>query len=204
MNNRTFLVLIIVLSCVLLLLGGAFIGSALYLQGAFPSQTLAFATVAPGNALIDTPAPSGATLKKGSVAPDITVTTMAGETLKLSSFRGKSVILNFWASWCGPCTAEMKNIESIYKEYPENDLIILGVNQGESNETIKGYADLWNLSFRLVRDEDGNAGRSYQIRALPTTVFIDSEGIVYEIRVGGPLSVDFIKERVNKLLDKSE
>lgn len=201
MNNRTFLILILVVSCALLALGGAFIGAALYLQGRAPTAA-AFPTAPNTGDLIATPDASNGMLQTGSPAPDITLKTLDGELVKLSDFRGRPVMLNFWATWCGPCTAEMKNIENIFQQHPNEDFVILGVNQGEGSQTIKGYAELWKLTFRLLRDEGDTAARAYQVRALPTTIFIDAQGIIHEIHIGGPLSVEFIQKRVDALLNK--
>lgn len=200
MKNRTFLVLIVVLSCGLLLVGGAFIGSALYLQGRMPS--VAFPQQGDTGALLATPAAGSGVPQAGMIAPDFTVQTLDGASMKLSDFRGKPVMLNFWASWCGPCTAEMKNIESVFQKHTNEDIVILGVNQGEGSSTVKGYAELWKLHFRLVRDEDAEASHLYQVRALPTTVFIDAQGKISDVHIGGPMTADFIEKRVNDLLGK--
>lgn len=201
MNNRTFLILIAVLSCALLVVGGAFIGAALFLQGRAPAA-VAFPTAATTDSLIATPAASLGSLEVGTPAPDFAVTLLDGTTAKLSDFRGKPVMLNFWASWCGPCTAEMKNIEAVYQKHTGDDFVILGVNQGEGTETIKGYGELWKLNFRLGRDAGENASRLYQIKALPTTIFIDAQGNIYEVHIGGPMTTEFIETRVDKLLTK--
>jgi peroxiredoxin len=201
MNNRTYLILIIVLSCALLLIGGAFIGTALYLQGRAPA-VVAFPTPVPSEGLLQTPAGQSAMPKEGSPAPDFTVQTVEGEPVKLSDFRGRPIMLNFWATWCGPCTAEMKNIESVFQKHTDEEFVILGVNQGEGSTTVKGYAELWKLTFRLVRDQEGEASRLYQVRALPTTIFIDAQGNIHEIHIGGPMSAEFIEKRVDELLGK--
>lgn len=199
MTNRTYLILIVLLSCALLLVGGAFIGSALNLQGATPAAV--FPTAPSAGELVATPAATG-NLQKGSPAPDFSVETMDGKVVSLANFRGKPVMLNFWASWCGPCTAEMKNIEAVFQKHPNEDFVILGVNQGEGADTIKGYGELWKLNFRLVCDVNDEAARKYQIKALPTTVFVDADGNIYEVHVGGPVSIEFIEKRVEELLGK--
>lgn len=196
MNNRIFIALILVLSCAIVFVGVALIGAAMYLQGALPGAN----TFAPQNTPAALLAPSSDVVKEGSPAPDITVSTPDGKTLTLSEFRGKPVMLNFWASWCGPCTAEMKNIEAVYQKHRNDDFVILAVNQGEGYDTIKGFGELWKLNFRLVRDDGDNAARAYRVRALPTTVFVDKDGNVSEIHIGGPMTQEFIEKRVNDLL----
>lgn len=198
MNNRTYLILVILLSCALIVVGGGLIGTVLYLQG----QTLAassFATPSTSNALMTPAAASGAP-QVGSPAPDFRVTTVDGKTVKLSDFLGKPVVINFWASWCGPCTAEMKNIETVYQKHLDDDVVILAVNQGEGMNTITGYGELWKLNFRLLQDNLDNVSRLYRIQALPTTVFVDKDGKIYDVHIGGPMSVEFIEQRVNKML----
>lgn len=202
MQNRTYLVLIIVLSCVLLAGGAGIIGVVLYLQGQ-SLTTASFATPPAADALI-TPAVAAGAPKQGDPAPDFSVTLLDGSTAKLSDFRGKPVMLNFWASWCGPCTAEMKNIESVYQKHLNDDFVILAVNQGENDTTVQGYKELWKLNFRLVRDNLENASKLYRVQALPTTVFVDAQGKVHEIHIGGPMSVEFIEQRVNELLGTSK
>lgn len=199
MNNRVYLILIIVLSCALLLVGAGLIGTVLYLQGNSFTAASTFPTPATTDALIPTAAAAGAP-QAGSIAPDFTVTMGDGTLAKLSDFRGKPVVLNFWASWCGPCTAEMKNIEAVYQKHLGDDVIILAVNQGEGDTTIKGYGELWKLNFRLVQDNIDNVSHLYHIQALPTTVFVDKDGKVFEVHIGGPMSMEFIEQRVNTML----
>ncbi|TAH53679.1 MAG: TlpA family protein disulfide reductase [Chloroflexota bacterium] len=198
MNNRVYLVLIIVLSCALLFIGAGVVGGVLFLQGRSLTAA-AFGTPDSTNSLL-TPVAQNSGLQKGEPAPDFAVTLMDGTTAKLSDFRGKPVMLNFWASWCGPCTAEMKNIEAVYQKHTNDDFVILAVNQGEGAETVQGYKELWKLNFRLVRDNTNDASRLYRVQALPTTIFVDAEGKISEVHIGGPMSIEFIEGRINKLL----
>lgn len=200
MNNRVYLILIIVLSCALLVVGAGMIGVVLYLQGQ-PSAVAAFSTPASTDGVVPTVA-AGVGLQPGDPAPDFAVTLLDGTTKKLSDFRGKPVMLNFWASWCGPCTAEMKNIEAVYQKHLNDDFIILAVNQGEGESTVKGYKELWNLNFRLVRNPADDAAHLFHIQALPTTVFVNADGKIQEVHIGGPMSVDFIQQRVDEMLTK--
>ncbi len=186
----------IILSCAILFVGAALIGAAMYLQGNLPTAN----TFAPQTKTAPLLAPASSPLTKGSPAPEIQVLTMDGVALNLSDFRGKPVILNFWASWCGPCTAEMKAIEAVYQKHKTEDVIILAVNQGENDETIKGYGELWKLNFRLTRDAGQEAGRIYKVQALPTTVFVDRQGNIHEYHIGGPMTQEFIEKRVNDML----
>ncbi len=196
MNKRTFIVLIAALSCAILLVGGALIGAAYYLQG----NAAAVAAFEPQPKTAPLQAPAASPLTKGSPAPDFQVVTMDGTPLNLSDFRGKPVVVNFWASWCGPCTAEMKTIEAVYQKHANDDVVILAVNQGESDDTIKGYGELWKLNFRLTRDPNQKAGQLYKALALPTTVFVDRDGKVYEYHIGGPMTQEFIEKRVDAML----
>jgi cytochrome c biogenesis protein CcmG, thiol:disulfide interchange protein DsbE len=200
MNNRVFLVLIIILSCAILLVGGTLIGAALALQG----NPLSLTNFTPQNntAPLLTQQDRAGAPDNGAPAPDFTVSTTDGKTLKLSDFRGKPVMINFWASWCGPCTAEMKNIEAVFQQHLNDDFVILAVNQGEGSDTIKGYGELWKLNFRLVHDDNQKAAELYHVQALPTTVFVDREGKVYEVHIGGPMTQEFIEKRANALLEK--
>ncbi len=147
------------------------------------------------------PTPPGAP-KVGQPAPDFSLKGLDQKTVQLSQFWGKPVVVNFWATWCAPCSSEMPNIEKSYQEHStRNDVAILAVNQLESADQVRGYADLYHLHFSLLLDSDGQIGQHlYHVQALPTTVFIDSQGIIKEIHVGGPMSFDFIEGKIQSLL----
>ena len=143
--------------------------------------------------------------KTGFLAPDFTLTSTDGETVKLSDLRGRPVILNFWATWCPPCRAEMPAIEEAWQRYRADGLLILGVNQGESKGVVEGYArQEVGTTFPLLLDQTTEVGAIYGVRALPTTVFIDAEGRIQELKVGGPLDLASIFDSIAKSERKSK
>ena len=126
----------------------------------------------------------------GFLAPDFTLTTTDGERIQLSALRGQPVVLNFWATWCPPCRAEMPALEALWRSNNSAGLLVLGVDQGESAATVERFArDTVGTTFPLLLDTRREVGAEYGVRALPTTVFIDAEGRIHDIKVGGPLNL---------------
>ena len=117
-------------------------------------------------------------------APDFTLADLEGNQVSLSDFRGKTVFLNFWATWCPPCRAEMPEIEAIHQEYKERDVVVIGVDLLEQEDTIRQYVQQGGYTWTFVIDTTGQVGASYRVAALPTSVFVDSEGIIRGINVG--------------------
>lgn len=120
----------------------------------------------------------------GQAATDFTVTTLDGQTMRLSDFRGRPVVLNFWASWCGPCREEMPLLSKTYQELKDSGLVMLAVNMQESEATARRYAEQNKLPFAVALDERGEVSGQYRVRSLPTTYFIDSEGVIRSWQVG--------------------
>jgi peroxiredoxin len=136
----------------------------------------------------------------GALAPDFSLTSLAGETVRLSDFRGKPVVLNFWATWCAPCRREMPALEQIWQQGGAGDVVVIGVDQGESPQRVQRFIDEEvNVSFPILLDSDYKVGDAYFVRSLPTTLFIDPKGFIQEIRLGGPLSLSFLQDRVARL-----
>lgn len=123
-------------------------------------------------------------LERGKIAPDFEVTTLNGEQAKLSDFRGGRVMLNFWATWCPPCRAEMPDMQEVYDE---EDITILAVNmtETESNEdVIVEFVDDFELTFPILMDERSDVMNAYKIQAYPTTYMIDSHGRIQFVALG--------------------
>ncbi len=119
----------------------------------------------------------------GHPAPDFTLTTSTGEMFTLSALRGKPVILNFWATWCPPCRAELPELEAAHERYA-GQVLVVGVNQAEPAASVAAFAGQMGLTFPLPLDVQGDASRQYAVRSLPTTFFIDRTGVIRRIQIG--------------------
>ena len=132
-------------------------------------------------------------LKKGDLAPDITMTNLAGEEVKLSDYRGKKVILNFWATWCPPCKAEMPHMQKYYDENNEKQNVeIIGFNMtfsGDSIKNVEQFVASYKLTFPIYTTFDDNIINQYEILTMPSTFFIDEEGRIHR-KVIGPVDED--------------
>jgi len=129
-----------------------------------------------------TPAPAAVV---GAPAPDFVLTDLNGQTLQLSDLQGKVVLLNFWATWCAPCEAEMPTLEDRYKTFSGNGFQVLGVNaDDEKIETIQGFLERVPVSFPILLDPGLTVSDLYRVRGLPTTYLIDREGVVRAVQAG--------------------
>lgn len=139
----------------------------------------------------------------GLLAPDFTLTALDGKNVQLSNLRGKPVIVNFWATWCPPCRAEMPELEKVWQDDKRGDVILLGVDQGESVNAVERFKrEVADVSFPLLFDTRVEVSALYGVRALPTTFFIDAQGRIQDIKVGGPMDRAMILDGVNKIVTK--
>lgn len=121
----------------------------------------------------------------GKYAPDFTWTGEDGKPVRLSDFRGKSILINFWATWCPPCKAEMPTIEGYWRDNKEKAVMILAVNVGSEDEaTIRAFMKQYRLSFQALNDTSGQVGSAYRVNGIPATFFVDTAGIVRDSFVG--------------------
>ena len=115
----------------------------------------------------------------GSKAPDFTLENVYGESISLSDFKGKIVMVNFWATWCGPCLAEIPHFQAIHEERDGTDLVFLAIDIQESASTVKKFLDSNAVTFPILLDSQAKVAQLYCLpAALPQTLFINAEGII--------------------------
>ncbi|HIC90204.1 MAG TPA: redoxin domain-containing protein [Anaerolineae bacterium] len=142
--------------------------------------------------------------QRGFAAPDFTLETLDGQIVTLSGLRGQVVLINFWATWCPPCRAEMPAIQQVYERYRDQDFIVLAVNLQESDAQVAAFVGRLGLTFPILMDRDGDTFARYRVKALPSTFFVDQAGVIQNVTVGGPMSRAFIESQVASLLAKEE
>ncbi len=120
----------------------------------------------------------------GQPAPDFTLADLDGNQVSLSDLRGKTVFINFWATWCGPCRVEMPEIEAIHQQYKDKDVVVLGVDILETEGEVRQFVEEGGYSWTFVIDTTGEVTASYQVLAIPTSFFIDKEGIIQAVSIG--------------------
>ena len=114
----------------------------------------------------------------GSAALDFELSTLDGQKVRLSDFRGRPVIINCWATWCGPCLAEMPLLKKTYDDLKDSGLVLLAVDVQEKPDTVRKFAEKEQLPFTVLLDETGLVATYYRVTAYPTTFFVDANGVV--------------------------
>jgi peroxiredoxin len=119
-----------------------------------------------------------------SLAPTFTLPSRAGDTVSLEQFKGKVVMLNFWASWCGPCRTEMPLLEQMHKRYSALGFSMVGVNVEANTKDAERWLQETPVSFPVLFDRDSKVSKLYDVSAMPSTVFIDRKGNVRYLHRG--------------------
>jgi len=122
-------------------------------------------------------APSGA-------APDFTLRTMAGPNVRLAEQRGRVVMVNFWATWCGPCRQEMPQLNRLYEKYRASGFVLLGVNVDDDSKKAAELAGKLGVTFPVLLDTDKSVSKRYDLSTMPSTVIIDRDGTVRYVHRG--------------------
>ncbi len=175
------IVLLLILLGLLWLQGGDVIGN---LRGLVSGQAFAGLT---GQAQ--------AAPRPGRPAPDFTLTDLNGNQVSLSQFRGKKVVINFWATWCPPCRAEMPDLDRLARDY-SGRVVVLAIDIQEGRELVRPFLEeIKVVSLMPLLDTDGKVSVTYKVSALPTTFIINENGIVQEVNVGA-INYAWLKARV--------
>ena len=153
------------------------------------------------------PVPGPATgFNIGNLAPDFELQRLDGQVVILSGLRGSPVMLNFWATWCGPCRVEMPFIQEVFKDkaWAEQGLVIITVNVGEASSQVEKFMEHYGLTFHVLLNKDAGVAKNYNVRGIPTTFFIDKNGIIKDVKIGAFLSRAELDERLDNLIIDGE
>ena len=120
--------------------------------------------------------PSLAKFENGSLANDFTLENLKGEQMRLSDLRGQVVVVNFWATWCIPCLEEMPSFQEFKNQYP--DFVMIGIDQEEDADLVRTFLEGRGIDYQILLDYNGKVSGSYKVFMLPTTFFIDQDGMI--------------------------
>ena len=124
-------------------------------------------------------------LAEGNVAPDFEFSAFDGKRQRLSDLRGRPVLLNFWATWCIPCRAEMPDVEAALHKYAPQQLAVVGMNNGEKFKPAQSFLDKIGVRFTAFGyDPDGSVAKRYAVQGMPTSYFIDAHGLITRVVTG--------------------
>ncbi len=141
----------------------------------------------------------------GRAAPDFLLETSTGGELRLSDLQGQPVLINFWASWCGPCRAEMPELVAAYDRYGDAGLVIVAVNLQEADEKVNQFASEFGMTFPIVIDRDGELRDVWRLGGpfdgIPTSYFIDASGVIRSLFYG-PMREAALEERLAEILEE--
>lgn len=157
----------------LAILGGALILGAVAFT-IWITQTSESPTPAASSSTSGAPAPA----KVNFPAPNLLLKNLQGDTVSLSDYRGKIVLVNNWATWCPPCKAEMPDLQAYYEKHADDDFVLLAINAGDGAVDVAQFAEVYGLTFEVLLDPNNEAVRAFKNTGLPSTYVIDREGTV--------------------------
>jgi len=138
--------------------------------------------------------------KKGDKPPDFALLGMDGKTHRLSDYKGKPVVINFWGTFCPGCVYETPDLQKAYANQGDKPFEIVGINLGEDDLTITNFIGQYDVSYDILKDDNRKVERRYGLRSYPTTFFVNADGKIEDIFVG-PMTAKDIDERIKKMLE---
>ncbi|MFQ3610519.1 MAG: TlpA disulfide reductase family protein [Fimbriimonadales bacterium] len=140
----------------------------------------------------------------GSPAPNFQLTTLDGKTITMRDLRGKPVLLDFWATWCGPCRRALPHTQKLAQKYAK-EAHVLAVNLREDAETVRAFLQQNNFNFTVLMDTNGEVARSYGVRGIPHFVIVDARGRISFEQVGfGPGIEKTLERELKKAIDSAQ
>jgi len=144
--------------------------------------------------------PSEGAIEPGREAPPFELPDLSGHSVSLQQYQGKIVLLDFWATWCGPCRMTMPVLEELQKEFP-GDLVLLAVNLQEELDDVRLYVQRQHISSRVLLDQEGKVGGTYGSESIPMQVLVDQKGIIRHIEFGfSPSLGERLRGEIRKLM----
>lgn len=149
---------------------------------------------------------AGAQLRAGTAAPDVDLKTLSGAPFRLSALKGRPVVMTFWGTWCPPCRQEFPELVEIYRKLHGDGLEVVGVNQFDQEvgmDDVQRFVKEFAPPFPIVIDTRGRFRRAYRLVGLPTTVFVDTTGVIVYV-VSGPVSAQAMEAGLGAIGVKPE
>lgn len=173
-----------------------FIGAALFGVGA---AFIILSYTQKDSVIASVPLDAVTLLREGKPAPQFTLKTLDGaRTVSLADVRGKTVLVNFWASWCPPCVEETPDLVAAYSELNDPNVVFIGIGLQDENANLRKFAADHKIPYLVVEDPDGKVGDAYGVRGMPTTIYIDRDGIVRKI-INGAVRRDAVVAEMQTL-----
>jgi peroxiredoxin len=136
---------------------------------------------------------------EGKLARDFTLKDLSGNEVSLSDYAGSVVLINFWATWCGPCKAEIPDLEAAYQKHREEEFVILGVEVEDSRRTVERFLTEIDMTYPVLLDQTGTVKQTYRVSGLPMSLLVDREGVI-RVRHVGYLSAARLADYLAKVL----
>jgi peroxiredoxin len=170
-------------------------------MGTLPGNAVKVAAIALATFLTTAALSAAQSTRPGAAAIDFRLKALAGGTVSLTEYRGRPLLLNFWATWCKPCRAEMTDIIAAYNAHKDQDLQVLAINltDQERMNDVRTFVSELQMPFPVLLDEKGKVRKSYALRGVPTSVFVDSSGVVRVVNPG-PITRDAIERGLAEIL----
>ncbi len=137
------------------------------------------------------------------MVPNFSLESIDGKTVTLRDYKGKIILINFWASWCPPCQAEMPSLEAYYRDHKDDGFIVLAVNHKEPQETVAAFAEKMDLTFPVLLDTDGSTAQTYGVTGMPTSFFVGRDGELLGYWPGA-LTQEMLEQGLTPVLLKSK